>query len=33
MCYCASCFGCTVKAPNFDRVFMKNIFLLHIFVM
>ncbi len=22
----------TVKAPNFDRVFMKNIFLLHIFV-
>jgi hypothetical protein len=23
----------TVKAPNFDRVFMKNIFLLHIFVM
>ncbi len=23
----------TVKAPNFDRVFKKNIFLLHIFVM
>ncbi len=22
----------TVKAPNFDRVFMKNIFFLHIFV-
>ncbi len=25
-------FRYTVKAPNFDRVFMKNIFLFHIFV-